>query len=164
MGFKKKFRKLKMIAYDFDGVMTDNKVLVDQNGVESVMVSRGDGYGISRIRELGIEQVIISTEPNPVVCRRAEKLKLPVIHDVADKRTILQQYCCEKGYDYSEVMFIGNDLNDFEAMQLAGVKGAPKDAEEEILAIADWISGKKGGDGVIRDLYRELSKVRETVD
>ena len=61
-------------------------------------------------------------------------------------------------------MFIGNDLNDFEAMQLAGVKGAPKDAEEEILAIADWISGKKGGDGVIRDLYRELSKVRETVD
>ncbi len=150
-------KKIKLLVYDFDGVMTDNRVLVDQHGVESVMVSRGDGYGISRIKELGIKQVIISTETNEVVKRRAEKLKIDVIHGVEDKKTILRKFCEENGYALEEVMFIGNDLNDYEAMLLAGTKGAPADAEEEILKIADWISTKNGGYGVIRELYRILS-------
>ena len=91
-------KKIKLLVYDFDGVMTDNRVLVDQHGVESVMVSRGDGYGISRIKELGIKQVIISTETNEVVKRRAEKLKIDVIHGVEDKKTILRKFCEENGY------------------------------------------------------------------
>lgn len=158
---EKKLKEIKLVVYDFDGVMTDNKVMVDQNGVESVMVSRGDGYGVSQIKKLGIEQGIISTEQNLVVARRAEKLKINVIHDVQDKGTIFRNYVAERGLSMEDVMYIGNDLNDYEAIMQAGIKGAPKDAEEEILAIADWISSKNGGDGVIRELYRLLTKVRE---
>ena len=154
---KEKFKKLKLIIYDFDGVMTDNRVMVDQNGTESVIVNRGDGYGVTNIKKLGIEQVIVSTETNPVVRRRAEKLKIDVIHGVEDKKTIVSNYIKEKGYDISEVMFIGNDLNDIEAMKVVGFTGAPKDAEEEILEYVDWVSTKCGGYGVIRELYRILS-------
>ena len=66
--------KIKLIVYDFDGVMTDNKVYIDQDGKETVKVNRGDGLGISEIKKLGIEQIIISTEKNLVVMKRAEKL------------------------------------------------------------------------------------------
>lgn len=156
---EKRLKKIKVIIYDFDGVMTDNRVLVDQNGIESVMVHRGDGYGVGRIRNLGIYQMILSTEPNPVVARRAEKLKLDVIHGVQKKEEILRQWAEEKGYAQEEMLYIGNDLNDQEAMKLAGIIGAPADAEPEILEIADWISSKNGGYGVIRDLCRILEAV-----
>lgn len=158
---RERMKKLKLIVYDFDGVMTDNRVIVGQNGMESVVVHRGDGYGVSQIKNLSIEQVIISTETNPVVRQRAKKLKIDIIHGVSDKKSTLMEYCQDKGYAMEEVMFIGNDLNDYDAMLSAGVKGAPADAEEEILAIADWISKAMGGHGVIRELYRELQAYME---
>lgn len=151
---------IECIFYDFDGVMTDNRVLVDQNGIESVFVNRSDGYGIARIKEMGIPQVIVSTEINPVVERRAEKLKLKVIHGVNDKGSIVKEYCCKHGYQLNNVVFMGNDLNDLPAMQIVGFRVAPSDAEREILEIVDWVSEKKGGYGAIRDLYRELSRRR----
>ena len=151
------YSSIKLIAYDFDGVMTDNHVYVTQDGVEMAMCHRGDGLGVGIIRDLGIDQVIISTEVNPIVARRAEKLKIPVIHKVKDKAQALKDYCAECGVALSEVMYIGNDTNDLEAMKLAGIKGAPADAEPEILAIADWVSSKNGGYGVIRELARVLN-------
>ena len=154
-----KMSNLKLIVYDFDGVMTDNKVMLDEFGKETVTVNRGDGYGVGEIKKLGIEQVIISTETNNVVRKRAEKLKIDVINAVQDKKSTVENYCRERGYSLSETMFIGNDLNDFEAIMICGVKGAPADAEPEILEIADWISSKAGGDGVIRELYRILKRL-----
>lgn len=152
-------KEIKLIVYDFDGVMTDNHVFVDENGKETVMVNRGDGWGVNMIRALGIRQVIISTEVNPVVEKRANKLKLDVIHGVDDKRITLIKYCEQEGIDLQDVMYIGNDLNDYEAMNVAGVKGVPADAEPEVKKIADWVSRKNGGDGVVRDLARTLSEV-----
>lgn len=146
--------KISALFYDFDGVMTDNHVLVDQNGVESVYVNRGDGYAIARFREMGIPQIIVSTEKNPVVERRAEKLKIPVIHGVDDKGSIIKKYASENDIILDRAVFVGNDLNDLPAFEVCGIKAAPADAEEEILKVADWVSGRKGGDGVIRDLYR----------
>ena len=150
------FRNIKLIIYDFDGVMTDNHVYLDQNGVEMAMCHRGDGLGVGIIRDLGIEQYIVSTEVNPIVARRAEKLKIGVMHKVANKAEAVKQLCTERNLDFSQVMYIGNDTNDLEAMKLVGIKGAPADAEPEILAIADWVSSKNGGYGVIRELAREL--------
>ena len=145
-----------LLVYDFDGVMTDNRVTLDENGKESATVSRGDGYGVGMIRKAGIPQLILSTEVNPIVAHRAAKLKIPVIHNVPDKAVALKEYCEKEGFDLNKVFYIGNDLNDYAAMQLVGRIGAPADAEEEILEIADWISGKKGGYGVIRELARIL--------
>lgn len=143
-----------LIVYDFDGVMTDNRVLVDEYGKESVYVHRGDGFAIARLQEMGIRQIILSTEKNPVVARRSEKLKLDVIYGVDDKRTVLINFCDKEGYLLDDVLFIGNDLNDYDCMMVSGIRGCPADAEHEIKAIADWISMANGGYGVIRDLFR----------
>lgn len=152
-----------LIVYDFDGVMTDNRVIVDEHGNESVFVHRGDGYGVRMIKDsLKVPQIILSTEANPVVVRRAEKLKIPVIHNAGDnKKKILSDYCLSNGFDIASVMYIGNDLNDIEAMSLCGVKACPSDAEPEIKNIADHIFESKGGYGVIRELYRLLSEVKQ---
>ena len=155
------YSKIKLIVYDFDGVMTDNHVYVSQDGTEMAMCHRGDGLGVGIIRDMGIEQVIISTEVNPIVAKRAEKLKLPVVHKVKNKAQALTDYCAGKGIVLENVMYIGNDTNDLEAMKLAGIKGAPKDAEPEILSIADWVSTKNGGYGVIRELARVISEAGE---
>ncbi len=145
------------IFYDFDGVMTDNRVLVDQNGLEYVYVNRSDGYAIARLKERGILQIIVSTEVNPVVERRAEKLKIPVIHGVNNKGEIICQYCRDNNIDPRRSLFMGNDLNDIPAFNVVGFKVAPADAEPEILREADWVSECKGGYGAVRDLYRMLS-------
>lgn len=148
-----KLKAVRLIIYDFDGVMTDNRVIVDENGTESVTVNRGDGYAVVEIGKR-IKQMILSTETNPVVERRAEKLKIDAIHCVENKADRVMKYCLAHKISLLEVMFIGNDLNDFEAMRLSGLKGCPADAAPEIREIADWISEKKGGDGVVRDLFR----------
>ncbi len=149
--------KISLIVYDFDGVMTDNTVHVDQNGIESVIVNRSDGYAVARIRDLGVKQIILSTEKNPVVVKRAEKLIIPVISGVDDKKTILCQYCCENQINLSEVLYVGNDLNDYDAMVCVGYPCCPCDAEIEIKSISIWVSTCNGGHGVIRDLFRKLS-------
>ena len=148
---------IQCIFYDFDGVMTDNRVMVSQDGSESVIVNRGDGYAVARIKEMGIPQIIVSTETNHVVEKRAEKLNIPVIHGVNDKAKIIEEYCAEKGFNLKKTLFIGNDLNDLSALKIVGMKAAPADAEPEIICIADWVSERKGGYGAIRDLYRFLT-------
>lgn len=152
----KKIRVISALFYDFDGVMTDNHVFVDQNGIESVLVHRGDGYAIARIREMSIPQIIVSTEKNPVVAVRAKKLQIPVICGAENKGSVIKKYAADKDIDLEKAVFIGNDLNDLSAFDVCGFKAAPADAEKEILEIADWISTRKGGDGVIRELYEEL--------
>ncbi len=151
---------IKLLVYDCDGVLTDNKVIVDENGKEYATFNRGDGYGIAHIRELGIEQIVVSTEINPIVVKRCEKLKLPVVNAVENKEDCVRRYCCENDILLEDTMFIGNDLNDLSAMNAVGYRGCPKDAEPEIINVCDWISSKNGGDGVIRELSRQISFVR----
>ena len=141
-----------LIAYDFDGVMTDNRVIVSQDGIESVIVNRGDGLGVDSLRKAGIPQMIISTEANPVVQARAKKLKLEVIQDCANKKDALIKICTEKRFDLSKVIFVGNDLNDLEAMKVVGYPVAPANAHPDILSIARLVTKAKGGSGVVREL------------
>ncbi|MCU0641447.1 MAG: HAD hydrolase family protein [Candidatus Margulisbacteria bacterium] len=149
-------KNIKVIIYDFDGVMTDNKVLVSSDGTESVFCNRSDGLAVSAIKKTGIHQCIISTEENKVVEKRAEKLGLPCIHGVSDKKTTMLDYLKKNNFGLNSVAYVGNDLNDLAAMKLAAIKIAPKDAAKEILVIADIIMKAKGGDGVIYELYKSL--------
>jgi len=141
-----------LIAYDFDGVMTNNQVLVSQDGIESVLCNRGDGLGIDRIRALGIEQMIISTEPNPIVKARALKLKLDVIYNCENKLKAITEICSTRNIDRENVVFVGNDLNDYEAMSFVGIPVCPNDAYPTIKEIAKLVLSANGGDGVIREL------------
>ena len=119
---------INLIVYDFDGVMTDNRVIVSQDGTEAVTVNRADGLGVDYLRNEGIPQMILSTESNPVVQARAEKLGIEVVRNCRDKKRTLIREAEENGYDLSKVIFVGNDLNDLEAMKIVGYPVAPADS------------------------------------
>ena len=144
--------KIKLIVYDFDGVMTDNKVYVDQNGNEMVSVNRSDGLGVSEIKKLGIKQIILSTEKNPVVTARASKLGITCLQEIDNKKNALMDYCNNNDIELNNVAFVGNDINDKKAMEIVGVTFCPADAHENIITISDYIFKTKGGNGVIREL------------
>ena len=145
-------KSIQLIASDFDGVMTDNRVLVDDTGKESVFVNRADGQAVHILRAMGIDLVVISSEKNGVVKKRAEKMGIECIYGVADKAECLKQYCHENKITLQNVAYVGNDVNDYEAMQIAGVKIAPQDAYHEVKVIADYTTIAKGGEGVIREI------------
>ena len=145
-------------VYDFDGVLTDNRVYVSEDGKESVCCNRSDGLAIKRIKEMGIAQMIISTETNKIVSARATKIGIPVIQGVASKKEALLEYCDKLSVNLKETLYIGNDVNDLEAMLAVGFPVCPKDAYPEIKKIARLVIPVLGGDGVIRELlyYLEL--------
>ena len=145
-------KDIDLIVYDFDGVMTDNRVFVIQDGTEAVVVNRADGLGVGRIRASGIPQLILSTETNPVVKARAAKLGLEVIASCDDKRIALGSFCKQNGYDLQKVIYVGNDLNDLEVMNIVGFPVAPADAHSDIKNVAKLITKAKGGEGVVREL------------
>jgi 3-deoxy-D-manno-octulosonate 8-phosphate phosphatase (KDO 8-P phosphatase) len=138
--------------------MTDNKVYIDQNGNETVQVSRADGLGVSEIKKLGIEQIIISTEKNPVVISRAIKLDIYCLQGIDDKKAVLIEYCRKNNINLRHVAYVGNDINDKGVMEIAGITFCPTDAHESILSISDYTFKTKGGEGVIRELLDYLNK------
>ncbi|WP_147822649.1 KdsC family phosphatase [Salidesulfovibrio onnuriiensis] len=145
-------KDIRLVVYDFDGVMTDNRVLVREDGMESVMCNRSDGLGIGMIRRLGVEQVILSTEENPVVLVRARKIRLEAVHGCADKQAGLHELAKDRGVPLDQILYVGNDTNDLQAMRLAGIAVAPADSHPEILAVAHHVTSARGGYGVIREL------------
>jgi len=147
-----------LIVYDFDGVMTDNRVIVFDDGKEAVIVNRADGLGIDHIRDRGVPQLILSTETNSVVKARAAKLKLEVINACTDKKSALEKYCVKNGHDLKKVIYIGNDLNDLEVMRIVGGPIAPADAHEKVKNVAKLITNSKGGDGVVKEVSDILCK------
>ena len=149
---KEKWNHITLLVSDFDGVMTDNRVLVDEEGKESVYVSRADGQAIHILRPMGIELMIMSTEINGVVGKRAEKLRVKCIQSVSDKAECLKRYCIENNIPLKSIAYIGNDINDYEAMRIAGLKIVPQDAYGTVKDIADYVTETKGGHGVIREV------------
>jgi 3-deoxy-D-manno-octulosonate 8-phosphate phosphatase (KDO 8-P phosphatase) len=149
---------IKLIVYDFDGVMTDNKVYLDQHGSEMVQVNRADGLGVAELKKLKIKQIIISTEKNPVVVKRAEKLGIGCMQGIENKKAALIDYCENNNFDLQNVAYVGNDINDKEVMGIAGTTYCPLDAHKSIQDISDYILKTKGGDGVIRELLDLINK------
>ena len=145
--------KYKCILYDFDGVMTDNKVLVSETGKEYVYVNRSDGLAISYFKKLGIKQYIVSTEKNPVVSHRGKKLGIEVYQGIDNKLETIQEIVKNNNFKPNEIIFIGNDLNDKQVMEFLSNTFCPKDSHPEILKIASKIIDCKGGKGVIMALY-----------
>lgn len=156
------WENIKLVISDFDGVMTDNRVFVDEEGKETVCVSRADGQAIHMLRSMGIDVVILSTEINGVVGKRAEKLKIECIQNVSDKAECLKEYCKERDIPLQNIAYIGNDINDYEAMRLAGIKIVPSDAYEEVKSIADYVTEAKGGYGVVRDVAGAIKKAMDS--
>ena len=119
---KNKYSKIKLIIYDFDGVMTDNTFILDKNGNESVKLNRSDGFAISELKKLNIKQIILSTEKNNIVKIRARKLKINCYNDIKNKEVFLKEYSVRKNIKFGEICYVGNDINDYDAMKYCKYK------------------------------------------
>lgn len=146
-------KKIKLLALDFDGVMTNNKLIVDENGKESVVCDRGDGLGLEMLKEqTNIDIIVLSKEKNKVVATRCDKLKVKCIHGTDDKITELKNEIQKRGFSLSEICYIGNDFNDIECIKQAGIGVAVADSYPTILKAADLTTTRKGGDGAVREV------------
>jgi YrbI family 3-deoxy-D-manno-octulosonate 8-phosphate phosphatase len=157
-------RKIRMVAFDFDGVFTDNMVYVFQNGNEAVRCSRGDGIGLQKLKQLGIETVIISTEANPVVSARAEKLKMRCVQNCPDKRAELEKITQELGITLDEVAFVGNDINDRDCLKCVGLPIVVQDAHPDVLGLAKYRTQTAGGHGAVREICDLFERTLSTGD
>jgi len=145
---------IKLIVSDFDGVITDNRVWTDENGKETVAATRSDSMRVRDLRERGVEVMILSSEPNPVVKARAEKMGVESVQgiDIRGKGEALKKLLAEKKVDAAHVVYIGNDLNDLPCFEIAGWAVAVADAYPEVLQAADHVLTKPGGHGSVREL------------
>jgi len=141
-----------MIVFDFDGVFTNNEVIVNENGEESVICNRSDGLGIEMLHQLKIPLLIISTEKNKIVSQRAKKLKIPVKQGIQNKEKLLQEIISSLGLTSENIIYMGNDINDLACMKMVGVSVAPLDAHPSVLSIASIILSNRGGQGAVREL------------
>lgn len=151
---------IKMIICDFDGVVTNNLVLTDENGKETVSASRSDSMHIKTLREKGIEVMILSSEPNPVVMARAKKMGVEAMHGIGmqDKGRVMREVLEQKNVKAENVVYIGNDLNDLPCFEIAGWSVAVADAYPEVIRAADFVLTKTGGHGAIRELCEIVLK------
>ncbi len=146
-------------VFDFDGVLTDNLVYLDQNGVESVSCSRADGLAFDVLRKLNKPAFILSTEKSTVVAMRAKKLKIPAIQGVSDKVKAIKELVDENHYNIKKMLYVGNDLNDYLVMQLCGYSVCPSDSHSKIKHISDICLSTNGGNGVVRELLEEVLNI-----
>ena len=141
-----------VIAFDFDGVFTDGKVTVSQNGTESVVCSRKDSLGINFLKEKGMRSVVISKEKNPVVMKRCEKMGIECFHGVDDKLSLLKNFLASNDIRREEVCFVGDDLNDLECLKFAEIAITVADGAPECKAVADYVTSRNGGDHAVREI------------
>jgi N-acylneuraminate cytidylyltransferase len=144
--------KVSLVVMDFDGVLTDNRVWVDEDGHESIAAYRSDSMGLNYLRRGGIDAVVLSTEVNPVVAARCKKMNVPVVQGVWDKAPALQQMLAERQLNPAEVIYIGNDINDVPCFPLVGCAVAVADAQPVALRAADLVLTRSGGHGAVREL------------
>lgn len=147
---------VKAVVTDFDGVHTDDTALVDAESREQVRVSREDGMGVARLRRAGIPMLILSTEVNPVVRARADKLHVPVLHGIDDKEKALAAWAAENGIALADIAYLGNDVNDLPAMRIVGWPVAVANAHHEVRAAARVVLAKSGGQGAVRELIERV--------
>lgn len=156
---KERIFKIRLIAFDFDGVFTDNMVFVFEDGSEAVRCCRGDGIGLQKLKGLGIETVIISTESNPVVSARAAKLKMRCFQNCEDKRKTLESIVKEAGIAMADVAFVGNDINDLACLTAVGLPIVVQDAHPDVIPLAAYRTSNLGGHGAVRevcDLFEQV--------
>ena len=153
-------RRVRLVAFDFDGVFTDNAVYVSQDGTESVRCVRSDGLGLQVLAALGVSTVIISTETNPVVTARSRKLSVRCIQGCQDKRAALDGVVAELDVSLHETAFVGNDINDLDCLKAVGVSIVVADAHPDIVPHALFRTRTPGGYGAVREVCDLIAAVK----
>jgi N-acylneuraminate cytidylyltransferase/3-deoxy-D-manno-octulosonate 8-phosphate phosphatase (KDO 8-P phosphatase) len=148
-----------LIVLDFDGVLTDNSVYVDSSGNETVRCNRGDGLAFDVLRKINKPVFILSTEENKVVIERANKLKVKVLNGVSNKDSELLIFIEENGFSLEKTLYVGNDINDYLAMNMCGYSICPSDSHRDIKRISNIVLRSSGGNGVIREILEDVMRL-----
>ena len=151
-----KIPKPKILFTDFDGCLTDDRVWLNQDGEEFVAANRKDGLAVKRLKNLGIQVVITSTETNKVVLARGTKMGVEVLQGLADKAEYIEQYLKQKNLSWNDVWYIGNDVNDLGAIGKAKLSICPADAVKKVRKAVDLILETNGGYGVLSEIVTLL--------
>jgi YrbI family 3-deoxy-D-manno-octulosonate 8-phosphate phosphatase len=151
---------VRLLVLDFDGVMTDNRVLVSQDGAEAVWCHRGDGWGIARLKERGMRIAVISTEANAVVGARCRKLGLEFVQACDDKLSALRELAASLALGPEQIAYVGNDVNDLDCLNWVGVPIAVADAVPEVRSVARLTTTQVGGYGAVREVTDWLIAAR----
>ena len=145
-------QKIKLLALDVDGVLTDGTIYISPAGEVFKGFNAKDGMGISCARRSGLQIAVITGRQSPIVERRCEELGITLLQQgVKDKRLALQQMAQELGLTREEIAYMGDDLNDIPAFKASGLNFVPADGSIEVLAVADIITKAKGGRGAVRE-------------
>ena len=154
------------IIFDFDGIFTNNKVYFDQNGNEIVVCDKSDSLGFDILKKYikknnhNIRYFVLSKEKNDVVSKRCKKLNINCFNGIDNKVFFINEYLSKKINNNEDlfrgIIYLGNDLNDLEAMRKSGFSVAPSDANKKIKEVADLVINKKGGRGFIREFIEKL--------
>lgn len=155
---RQQYKSIKILFYDFDGVMTDNTFILDSNGHESVRLNRSDGLAIKLFKNEKIDQIIISSEKNKIVKTRAKKLNIKCYSGIENKFSFLKKYMKINNIKPINCCYIGNDLNDLDSMSMCRFRFCPVDSHKKIKLISNKMLKSKGGEGVISELYDLIIK------
>jgi 3-deoxy-D-manno-octulosonate 8-phosphate phosphatase (KDO 8-P phosphatase) len=156
--------RVKLVATDVDGVLTDGGVYYSEEGEAFKRFSVRDGMGVERLREDGVEIAFVTREQSPIVARRAEKLKIRLCYlGVSDKQAVLPRLLEDAGIERNQLAYIGDDVNDAAIMAAVardGLVGAPLDAVPSLLHGAHYRCRRPGGYGAFRDFAEWILELR----
>ncbi|MDH5543562.1 MAG: HAD family hydrolase [Nitrospinota bacterium] len=149
----RKAKGIKLFVLDVDGVLTDGRIIVNDEGVESKNFNVRDGMALAIARRKGFHLAIISGRFSRVVEHRANELGIKDVHQgVSDKLAVFNEVLKKLGIPAEEASFIGDDINDLPPMEACGFSAAPSDADEKVKATAGYVCSKPGGNGAVREL------------
>ncbi|MBF1334111.1 MAG: HAD-IIIA family hydrolase [Leptotrichia sp.] len=150
---------IKLVLLDVDGTLTDGGIYRGNNGEELKRFNVKDGYVIVNAQKLGIEFGIITGRKSELVEIRSNELKIKYLYQgISEKTVILKEIMQKTELKKEEIAYMGDDLNDILIMKQSGLTGAPKDAADEVIQIADFVSGKNGGSGAVREFVEYILK------
>ncbi len=159
--YKELLKNITTLIFDYDGVFTDGKVLITENGEQLRSANVKDGYALQLARKKGYRIAVISGGTSMSVVKRLNSLNVTdVFIRVDHKMKVYQKYVSEHNLRKEEVLFMGDDIPDLHIMQESGVAICPADAVEEIKAISHYISHIRGGEGCVRDILEQVMKVQ----
>lgn len=146
-------QEIRLFATDVDGVLTDAGMYYSESGDEWKKFNTRDGMGIKLLQKAGLITAIVTQERTRLVARRAEKLAIPELHQgVMDKLSVIREMAARHGISLQQVAYIGDDVNDIEALQAVGFSAAPADGLPQVLKVVDYVCQRKGGEGAVREL------------
>jgi len=159
--YKQLLHKIQAVFLDIDGVITDSKLIMHPSGEFLRNMSTRDGYAIKKTANSGVNVYIISGGSSESMRKRLEFLDTTEIHmGVKDKVEVLHSILEKNGWSKDQALYMGDDIPDYGVMQEVGISACPKDACNEILGIADYVSHKNGGNGAVRDVLEQLLKIK----